>query len=180
MEAHEINELEETQKEGGESGLKHVSFTMSLLAVLLAMTTVMGHRTHTEAVLSQNRVSDEWNFYQAKKIRATDARVAGDMIAALAGQGNSAAQKVADAEHAYAQKESADLAAEQDKAKDREHEVDVAERKAGRFDLGEALLQIGVIVTSITLLTRRMYYWHLGMFFGALGIIAAVLALLVR
>jgi hypothetical protein len=180
MEAHEINELEESQKEGGETGLKHVSFTMSLLAVLLAMTTVMGHRTHTEAVLSQNRVSDQWNFYQAKKIRATNARVAGDMIAALADPRNADAQKVADAQRAYAQKESADLADEQEKAKDREHEVDIAEKKAGRFDLGEALLQIGVIVTSITLLTRRMYYWHLGMLFGAAGIVAALLAFLVR
>jgi hypothetical protein len=180
MEAHEINELEEQQEKGGESGLKAVSFTMSLLAVLLAMTTVLGHRTHTEAVLQQNRVSDEWNFYQAKKIRATDARVAGDMIVALAQSGNAAAQKVADAEHAYAAKESSDLAEEQEKAKDLEHEVDIAEKKAGRFDLGEALLQIGVIVTSITLLTRRKYYWHLGMFFGAVGIVAAALAFFVR
>jgi hypothetical protein len=180
MEAHEVNELQESQEKGGESGLKMVSFTMSVLAVLLAMTTVLGHRTHTEAVLQQNRVSDQWNFYQAKKIRATDARVAGDMIGALAAPGNAAAQKVADAEHAYAQKESTDLADEQEKAKDLEKEVAVAEKKAGHFDLGEALLQIGVIVTSITLLTRRRYYWHMGMFFGALGIIATVLGLLVK
>jgi hypothetical protein len=180
MEAHEVSELQENQEHGSESGLKRVSFTMSVLAVLLAMTTVMGHRMHTEAVLQQSRVSDEWNFYQAKKIRATDAKLASDVITALQTPGNAAAQKTAAAQLAYAQKESTDLAEEQQKAKDKEAEVDIAERKAGRFDLGEALLQIGVIVTSITLLTKRQFYWHFGIFFGVVGIIAASMAFLVH
>ena len=36
-----------------------------------------------------------------------------------------------------------------------EDEVKSAEHKAGRFDLGEALLQIAVVLSSITLLTRQ-------------------------
>ena len=45
---------------------------MSVLAVLVAITTVLGHRTHTEAVLDQNKATDQWNEYQAHKIRAND------------------------------------------------------------------------------------------------------------
>ena len=65
---------------------------------------------------------------------------------------------------------------EQDKARDLEAEVRLAEHKASWYDLGEALLQIGVIITSITLLTRRQVYWHLGTAFGVLGIVAASMA----
>ena len=37
--------------------MTHVSLAISILAVLVAMVTVLGHRTHTEAVLMQARAS---------------------------------------------------------------------------------------------------------------------------
>jgi hypothetical protein len=49
--------------------MRHVSLAISVLAVLVAMVTVLGHRTHTEAILMQTRAADQWNQYQAKKIR---------------------------------------------------------------------------------------------------------------
>jgi hypothetical protein len=180
MEAHEVSELQENQEHGSESGLKRVSFSMSVLAVLLAMVTVLGHRTHTEAILAQSRASDQWNFYQAKKIRSVNAKSAADIIASLPGTPTPAAAAATQRQLDYAEKQSKDLDVEQDKAKDLEKEVDVAERKASRFDLGEAMLQIGVIITSITLLTRKQAYWHLGTLFGLAGIIAAGMAFLVR
>ena len=52
MEANEAQELKENAEHGSsESTLRPVAFTMSVLAVLVAVTTVLGHRTHTEAVL---------------------------------------------------------------------------------------------------------------------------------
>jgi hypothetical protein len=92
------------------------------------------------------------------------------------GPANTAAPKAAAAEYAYAQKESKDVDEKQQEARSLEEEVRSAERRAGWFDLGEALLQIGVIITSITLLTRRQVYWHLGTAFGVAGVIAASLA----
>jgi len=42
---------------------------------------------------------------------------------------------------------------------------------ADRFDGGEALLEIGVllVICSITLLTKRKGFWFGGMLFGAFG-----------
>jgi hypothetical protein len=66
--------LEEELKEGAEhahqSGEKGIGLTMAIVAVLLAIATLMGHRTHTEEGLIQGKVVDEWNFYQAKHSRA--------------------------------------------------------------------------------------------------------------
>jgi hypothetical protein len=58
--------------------------------------------------------------------------------------------------------------------------VELAEHKADRFDLGEALLEIGLVITSITLLTRQRGYWYLGMTFGIAGLLAASLGFLFR
>jgi len=42
------------------------------------------------------------------------------------------------------------------------------------------LLEIGLVVTSITLLTKKRAYWIAGMAFSVVGIVAAVLGLLVK
>src|ERR1700723_3689933 len=73
MEPQEAQELEEQHEHAaGNPSLRPVSFTISVLAVLVAIVTVLGHRTHTEAVLNQAKASDQWNLYQAKKIRQND------------------------------------------------------------------------------------------------------------
>ena len=60
-----------------------------------------------------------------------------------------------------------------------EREVTHAEAQAGRYDLGEALLQIAVVLSSITLFTRKRVYFLLGLSLGVAGIVVAVSALLV-
>ena len=64
--------------------MRPVAFTMSVLAVLVAVTTVLGHRTHTEAVLDQNRATDQWNYYQAHKIRSNDTELTADLLGVVA------------------------------------------------------------------------------------------------
>src|ERR1700739_100464 len=171
MEANEAQELQEHAEHGSsESAMRPVSFTMSVLAVLVAITTVLGHRTHTEAVLNQARASDEWNLYQAKKIRQYSTRLTADLLSALPIRDPAAASKVTDSYKSHLEKWNEDLAEEEKHAKEFEGEVRKAERHANRFDLGEALLEIGLVITSITLLTRQRAYWGLGMAFGIAGL----------
>jgi hypothetical protein len=71
MEPNEAQELQEQAEHiEHEKSLRPVAFTMSLVAVLVAVTTVLGHRTHTEAVLDQNKATDMWGEYQAQNIRS--------------------------------------------------------------------------------------------------------------
>src|SRR5271154_5174256 len=84
MEANEASELQEHAEHGAhEASMRPVAFTMSVLAVLVAITTVLGHRTHTEAVLTQNQATDQWNLYQAKNIRDTDTGNMTDLLSVL-------------------------------------------------------------------------------------------------
>jgi hypothetical protein len=187
LEANEVQELQEQHEQArGEDGheghgsLKHVSFTMSVLAVLVAIVTVLGHRTHTEAVLMQARASDQWNLYQAKKIRSNDTQLSEDILAATAGQQNPAARLTISGYEAHLAKWKKDLDDEQKTARSYEEKVEVAEKRASRFDLAEAMLEIALVVTSITLLTRLSIYWVAGMAFGAIGLVITVFGLLIR
>jgi hypothetical protein len=89
-----------------------------------------------------------------------------------------ATQKILDGYREHQAKWNDETSKEFDEAKDLEKDVEKAEARARRFDLGEVLLEIGLVITSITLLTRQRAYWFAGLGFSAAGIVAAVLGLL--
>jgi hypothetical protein len=67
-----------------------------------------------------------------------------------------------------------------EKAHQLEEQVEHEEREAARFDLGEALLQIAVVLASITLLTRHKRYVITALVLGAVGLLIAGSAFLVK
>ena len=182
MEPNEIPEFTKQLAEVGEAGgesLTNISLAISILAVLVAMVTVLGHRTHTEAVLMQSRAGDQWNLYQAKKIRSDNLSVTVDTLSLLAAPSPALTAKLLEYK-AHLAKWKDDLAEEQNQAREFEREVQRAEGRASHYDLGEALLQIAVVLSSITLFTRNKRYFLLGLGIGFAGLIVAALALLVH
>jgi hypothetical protein len=181
MEPEEIHEFANEMKESGEGGesLKSISLGISILAVLVAMVTVLGHRSHTEAVLMQSRAGDQWNEYQAKKIRMDNLSVTLDLLDIEPTVNATTTNAKRDEYKAHIEKWKTDLAEEQEKAREFEGEVHHAEAQAARYDLGEALLQIAVVLCSITLFTRKRAYFLLGLTLGAAGIVVAFSALFV-
>src|SRR5437588_12330777 len=63
-----------------------VSLTISMLAVLVAGATLLGHRAHTEELLLQSQATDQWAYYQAKNIRLHEMQGIADLLGALAPQ----------------------------------------------------------------------------------------------
>ena len=182
MEPEEINEFSKQLQEANEGGesLKSISLAISVLAVLVALVTVLGHRSHTEAVLAQSRAGDQWNEYQARKIRSDQVSIALDLLS-LQPTSNSAASEAKAAEYkSHQERWKTELQEEQDKAREFEADVTHAEKFAGRYDLSEAMLQIGVVLCSITLFTRRKMYFYLGLAIGATGLLFAASVLTIR
>ena len=181
MEANEAHELQEHAEHGShDSALRPVAFTMSLLAVLVAIATVLGHRTHTEAVLLQNKATDQWNEYQAKKIRSYNTSLEIDLLSVVSVANKDTAAKIAETYADHEEKWNADLKDEQEKAGELEKKVEESEARADRYDLGEALLEIGLVITSVTLLTRNRLYWYFGMVFSLAGILSALSVLTLK
>lgn len=174
MEAQEAQELHEHAEHAAhDSAMRPVAFTISVLAVLVAIVTILGHRAHESAVLNQNRATDQWNLYQAHKIRANDTALAADLLGVVTVAHSDAAAKTAKAYADHEVKWVNDLKSDRRKAEALELQVEQAEIHAGRFDLAEVLLEIGLVITSITLLTRARVYWYVGLLFSAAGILAA-------
>src|SRR5260370_32607235 len=66
----EPQEIQEQAEHAHHSGQKGIGLTTSIVAVLLAVATLLGHRRHTEEGILRTEANDQWAYYQAKKIRA--------------------------------------------------------------------------------------------------------------
>ncbi len=180
MEPSEIAEFSNEMKEAGEHSLTHVSLIISVLAVLVAMVTVLGHREHTEAVLQQARASDSWNEYQAHRIRAEQLTLASDLLLLQPSSDGVAVQAKLESYKSQLEHLTGNTEKESEAAKGFEEKVEIAEHKAARFDLGEAMLQIAVVLASITLLTRRARYVITALVLGAAGLVTAALGFFLK
>jgi len=91
-----------------------------------------------------------------------------------------AAAKIAKGYASHQEKWADDLNEEQKEALGLENEVKLAESKAKFFDLAETLLEIGLVVSSVTLLTRSRIYWYLGIAASIIGVTSVVWGLLIK
>ena len=180
MEPTEVHEFSKQMEEaGGAESLTRIALAISILAVLVALVTVLGHGPANDALLMQSRANDQWGEYQAKKIRQDNLAVVVDQMALQAAPSAATQAKMAEY-RTHIEKWTKDLEESQAKAREDEAEVRLAERKGSRFDLAEALLQIGVVLASITLLTRKPAFFVLGLVLGVVGVVAAVSAMLLH
>jgi ABC-type Zn uptake system ZnuABC Zn-binding protein ZnuA len=154
-----------------------VSVTISILAVLVAGATLLGHRAHTEELLLQSRATDQWAYYQAKNIRLHEVQAVADMLGTLAPEDKQKTEALREKYTKEAERYSGEKDDISDKAKELETERDLVSRRADRFDGGEALLEVGLVICSITLLTKRRIFWFAGMLVGAAGVVMALTGL---
>ena len=68
----------------------------------------------------------------------------------------------------------------EDKAREMENEVGLEQRRADHYDLAEVFLDVGLVITSITLLSGRRLFWYLGMSLGVVGAVIAATGFLVH
>ena len=153
--------------------LAPISLTMAILAVLIATVSLLGHRSHTEEILLQNRATDQWAYYQAKNMRRNNLEALSDVLTALGNTKTERAEQVQKRFHEEIDKYRDQQKNIQNEARGLEAEVGRASRRADRFDLGEVFLEIALVVTSITLLTDKRAYWYFGFVLATVGVIAA-------
>jgi hypothetical protein len=146
----------------------------------VATVSLLGHRTHTEEILLQNKVTDQWGYYQAKNIRRHTDEVFADLTTVMATKDAEAAAKLQEKYSAEASRYKDELKELDSKARDTESETEHATREANRFDLGEVFLEIALVITSITLLSGRRLFWHVGLLLATAGLLVAGSAWMVR
>jgi hypothetical protein len=179
--AEDLNELHEHAEKTRESPeLLGATFTMSVIAVLLAAISVLGHRAHTRTILDETRAADAWSEYQARNIRQHNYQLFIDLLSVAQVKDPDEAQKLRDrysSERQRYQREQDDVQA---KARAFEASADEYERQAGRYDMGEVCLEAALVITSITLITRKKLFWGMGSAMAAAGLLLAFSGLWVR
>jgi Domain of unknown function (DUF4337) len=181
MSADELQELQEHAEHAKhDPTLVPVTMTMAVLAVVVATVSLLGHRAHTEEVVLQNRVSDQWAYYQAKNIRRHTDELFADMTGVVSTKDPEATAKLREKYTAEAERyrdEQKELDAE---ARKLEQETALERKRADRFDLSEVFLEIALVVTSITLLSGRRLFWYGGILMAVAGLAVAVMGLLIH
>jgi len=150
-----------------------VSITMSIMAVLVAGVSLLGHRAHTEELLRQSQAASRWTQYDTKSVNLRGAEQEADTVRLSESLNKQVGEELREKYARLLEHYQEDKTDARKEAVDLEGERDLAGRKADRFDGGEVLLEIGLVICSVTLLTKRKGFWVIGLLFGFAGIVFA-------
>jgi hypothetical protein len=178
----EVLEVPEGHSGGHEDSplMLPVTITLSVLAVLVALVTLLGHRAHTEELLLQTQATDQWALFQARNIRLHEMQAVADMLGTLAPVDKEKAEALREKYLKEVERYDEEKEETNDKAKELEQERRLASRRADRFDVGEVFLEIGLIVTSFTLLTHKKLFWYSGILLGIVGCVIGITGFLLH
>jgi len=146
-----------------------VSITISIMAVFVAGVSLLGHRAHTEGLRLETQAASRWAQYQAKSVRLHEAQGFSDVVKLVAPLNKELGEQLKEKYGKEVEHYESDKVDVSKEAKDLEDERDLTVRQADRFDGGEALLEIGLVICSITLLTKRKSFWLTGVLIGSVG-----------
>ena len=166
-------EIEVSPHHAADPDTRRVGILVGVVGILLSVVTIASHRAHTQAVIHRTESNDQWGWYQAKKIRETTDEVALTMMQALGSDPSkteAAARKLEAARAKYA----ADAEKLQDDARAKDEETNTEERRALRFDIGEGLLELGLVLCSLYFLARKPFFPVFGMLSSIAGIAMGV------
>ncbi len=179
LDAHEHAEQAEHAHHAADPFVTRVSITIALLAVLAAIVgsleTVESSRAITstaKSVLAQDKATDAWNEYQADSLKKHLYDLAADQVGPNAARyRKTASDQVADQQAARARAEGA--------ARDSDHLVEaseLAERRHHWLTAAAALLEIGIGVSSVSIITKNRTFWLGALALGIGGLVLFALA----
>ena len=159
----------EVEGEHHDSFGQKIGILTSVVAVLLAIVTIVSHRAHTHGVLVKADANDKWAYYQSKRIKLHNIELGEDLIGVLAPAspaGLAKMDRLKGEQKRYA-RESEEV---QNEAKTLEKEVEDIENRALRYDFGEGLLEISLVLSSLYFLSKKKFFPALGLIAGLGGI----------
>ena len=165
----EIPNIEELKKIKEKTFTRRVALTTAIFAVVLAIASLGGNNAMKEMLLAQQQSSDQWAFYQAKVVREhlyrnQKLRIEADLLERgvtmkpeVRKHYESLLKKIDEEESRY-RTEKKDIEQE---AKKLEHERDINRSRDPYFDYAEVLLQISIVMASISILalSRPMFFF---------------------
>ncbi|MBZ5620149.1 MAG: DUF4337 domain-containing protein [Acidobacteriia bacterium] len=156
---------------------QRVGVLAALLAVALAVVTIASHRTHTSAIIHKSNANDAWSHYQAARLKYHNLELGENLLAVIGAKGDAADKMVAD--YAAQKKKYEQQGKEiQEEAQKAEEQAEADEHRALRYDLGEGLLEIGLVLSSLYFISKKMMFPVMGVIAGIVGGAIAITGLM--
>jgi hypothetical protein len=167
----ELPKPEELHEQAENRFSRRVALVTAVFAVVLAIAALGGNHAMKEMLLSQQQSSDQWAFYQAKVIREHEADLV-ERDATLKPEARKKLEELLaklDEEEKRYNVEKKDI---EKAAKALEHQRDGFAARDPYFLIAEALLQIAIVMSSVSILARSRVIFSFSL---ALAVIGAVL-----
>ena len=172
-----------------EGNNKRIALLISVLALFLALVETMAQGAQTDALSYNIEASNLWSFFQAKTIRQTVVRTAGEMVdlnraPKVDPEATDAVAKRTDAwAKTVARWESEPETGEGRKeliarAKVAEEKRDTATAKHHHYEISSAAFQIAIVLASATVITGAIALTWLSIGLGVVGLVFAGIGLL--
>jgi hypothetical protein len=159
---------------GGESGPKwvpQVALSAAVLAVAAAIAALLAGHDANEAMLEQMHATDQWAYYQAKGIKATQVETKLDIIASVGKEAREEDKKRIE-RYKEEQKEI------EEKAKEMEHSSKHHMDRHVVMARSVTAFQVAIALSAISVLSKKKAVWFLSLALGAIGSVFFVQALL--
>ena len=144
--------LHEKAHEGGGGFNLRVALSSALIAVLAAVTALLGGNASDEAMMSRLKSSDTWGEYQADSVKAKLLATKVDLLRALGRRPAASDVAKIGAERA----KQADLKL---RAAGFDRDCELSEARGTVFSRGVTLFQIAIALGAIAVLTQRKPLW---------------------
>jgi hypothetical protein len=170
-------ELEVKPEHADDPNTRRVGILVGVVGILLSVVTISSHRAHTDAVIHRTESNDQWSYYQAKKVRENTEEVALSVMSALGTDPTkieAASKKLEAARAKYA----ADAEKIQEEARAKDEETKKEEHRALYFDIGEGMLELGLVLCSLYFLARKAFFPIFGVLSSLAGTILGILGFL--
>ncbi len=157
-----------------------IAITTLLLAVCATLASFKAAGFGNKMVLAQSQASDQWAYYQAKSIKETAYQTQRDAME-LTRQASPAIETVYREKIAAYDKEVARYKKEKneimEEAKKLEAARDQYQKHNANFGQSLILLQIGILFSSLSTISKNHFYWYAGAIAGTGGVAAFLYAL---
>src|SRR6266567_4943139 len=162
---HLHEQVKETAEHSGDPWISWVALSTAILAVLAAIAGLLSGEHANEAMMNQIESSDQWNYYQAKGIKASvlDAKMS------LTGAPNESDQSKLQRYEKEQEQIKSEAERKEAAAKSNFHKHEV-------FARGVTMFQIAIAIAAISALTKKPRFWIVSLLFGAAGCAFVVLA----
>lgn len=157
---------------------RSVGLLAAILAVLLAIVTITSHRTHTAAIIHKSTANDEWSHYQSTRVKYHNLELGQSLVTVFGAKGADADKDKVLADYAAQMKKYEAQGKEiQANAEAFDNRTELDEARALRYDIGEGLLEIALVLSSLYFISKKIMFPVMGLLAGVVGVGTAVTGL---